>query len=200
MDQPSAAETLWQQRQPLAGTLAAKYLNLTSRSAAALSKSIGFSTFDYFDLPDVSGPIAAIRNPDGILTGVQRTFLRPGTSDPLTAGCRCTACSARPVRQIIGKLGYGAIQLGQPGDTLGLAETVEEALRQSRRYSIPVWASAGAGRMQRVQAPQSVNHLILFMSPRLVESGWADAVRAEQASYVERVSIIIEGESHGPTS
>jgi len=193
-------EDMWLTRQPIAGTLAAKYLNLNSRSAAALSKSLGFSTFDYFDLPEIPCLIAAVRDPEGILTGVQRTFLRPGTSQPLTTGCTCTPCAARPVRHLDGKLGYGAVQLGQPADILGLAETVEEALRQSRRYSIPVWASAGAGRMQRVQAPRSVNHLILFMSPRLVESGWADACRDEQGRYVERVSIIIEGENHGPTS
>lgn len=184
-------ETIWLSRQPIAGTPAAKYLGLTARAAAAHSKSLGFTIFDYFDLPDIPCVIAAIRSPEGTLTGIQRTFLHPGTSSAFPAGCPCTACSGAPMRHCQGEMGYGAIRLGEPADILGLAATLEEALALSKRYAIPVWSSVGAGRMQRVEAPESVNHLILFMSPRLVESGWAKSVETEQKKYVERVSTVI---------
>lgn len=184
-------ETIWLSRQPLAGTPAAKYLGLTARAAATHSKTLGFTVFDYFDLPDIPCIIAAIRSPEGALTGIQRTFLRPGTSDAIMQPCPCMACAGEPIRYLEGEMGYGAIRLGEPADILGLAATLEEALALSKRYAIPVWSTVGAGRMQRVEAPESVNHLILFMSPRLVESGWAKSVETEQKKYVERVSTVI---------
>lgn len=54
------------------------------------------------------------------------------------------------------------MQLFEPMETLGLAEGVENALSASLLLSIPVWASLGAERFDRIDIPSRIKRLILL--------------------------------------
>ncbi|BBF70540.1 hypothetical protein SBA_ch1_27400 [Sphingomonas bisphenolicum] len=47
-------------------------------------------------------------------------------------------------------------------ETLGLAEGVENALSASLLLSIPVWASLGAERFDRIEIPSRIKRLVLL--------------------------------------
>jgi len=95
--------------------------------------------------------LAAVVEADQIVA-VQRIFLQPNGRPALLAKFKRT----------LGSLGAGAVQI-QPAQTvLGLAEGVENAASAGTLLGIPVWATLGAERFDRVAIPQSVKRLVLL--------------------------------------
>jgi hypothetical protein len=47
--------------------------------------------------------------------------------------------------------------------------------------------------MHIVETPKDCSHLVLFMTADQVASGFAEYVRSEQARWVWRVELVIEG-------
>ena len=98
--------------------------------------------------------LAAVRDDSG-LVAVHRTFL-----DPRSARLADLAVPKRA----LGRLGQGAVRLGQPRDRiLGWAEGVETAMAAILLSGIPCWATLGTERFARVALPASVKRLILFL-------------------------------------
>lgn len=108
---------------------------------------------DYMPRIGFPAMVAAVQRPDREIVAVQVTFLDP-------SGER-KAQVANP-RKTIGKLGAGAVRLGPPGDSLGLAEGVETALSAMQLSGIPVWACLGSARMDSVTIPSHVRFLEVF--------------------------------------
>jgi putative DNA primase/helicase len=96
--------------------------------------------------------MAAVRRSDGCVTAVQVTFLDD----------RCDKLSWGRARDNIGPLGAGAVRLFPPGEVLGLAEGVEDALSATQLTNIPCWAVLGAGRLGAVGLPSKVREVHLF--------------------------------------
>ncbi|HUD91279.1 toprim domain-containing protein, partial [Sphingobium sp.] len=95
--------------------------------------------------------LAAVVEADQIVA-VQRIFLQPNGRPALLTKFKRT----------LGSLGAGAVQI-QPAQTvLGLAEGVESAASAGTLLGIPVWATLGAERFDRVAIPQSVKRLVLL--------------------------------------
>jgi hypothetical protein len=73
----------------------------------------------------------------------------------------------RPVSMIkhkrtLGRPRHGAVVLSPASDVLGLAEGVETALSASMLLGVPVWATLGAERLDRIEVPEEVTRLILL--------------------------------------
>lgn len=146
--------TLWNQCQPLRGTLAERYLAsraITTSSAElrfAPAARIGSGARAY------SGPakVAAVRDSQG-LVALQRTFLSPDGS--------AKAEIPQP-RRMLGTPGWGAVRLFHPARILGLAEGIETALSAASILGIPVWACLGTKRLGRIDLPDGVEALVIL--------------------------------------
>jgi putative DNA primase/helicase len=96
--------------------------------------------------------VAAVRDKNGRITGLQRTFLRLD----LTAKAEID-----PPRMALGKVRGSSVHLGEPVDCLGISEGIETGLAAMELYGIPVWASLGPHGDQ-VEIPGEVGRVIVF--------------------------------------
>lgn len=148
-----AAHRLWQQSGPLEGTAGERYLigrKITCRSPAlryhpatpfGAGKSVRF-------MPAI---LAVVTHRCQFL-GLQRIFLD---------------LDGRPASMIkhkrtLGRQRHGAVALSPAKEVLGLAEGVETALSASMLLGVPVWATLGAERLDRIVIPEEVTRLILL--------------------------------------
>lgn len=148
-----SALRLWEQSLPLDGTPGERYLirrNIRLRSAVlryhpgtpfGAGKSVRF-------MPAILAAISYRRQ----FLGVQRIFLQSnGRPAPMTKH-----------KRTLGRPRNGAVVLSPATDVLGLAEGVESALCASALFGVPVWATLGAERLDRIDIPDGVTRLILL--------------------------------------
>jgi hypothetical protein len=93
--------------------------------------------------------IAAVTQPDGSITAIQKTPINPET---LERGDRWTK----------GPLGSGAVRLGAAQLIMGIAEGTETALSAMMLTGMSVWASLGKGRLHSVELPPLVEVVHIF--------------------------------------
>lgn len=150
-----AAARIWIKCRSIAGTPAAAYL--AGRGLNSDSPELRYHP----RVPYGSAPftqfrpalVAAVRDDAG-LAGIHRTFI--GSGPPRLA-------SIPGARRALGRLRRGAVRLGRPGRTLGLAEGIETALSASALFDVPCWATLGTERFGRVSLPAGVEQLLLFL-------------------------------------
>jgi putative DNA primase/helicase len=138
---PSAeALTIWQAAVPVAGTIAAQYLE--RRGVATHPPSLRCR----LERPAL---VAAAQAPDGKIIAIQQTRLTPG--------------GEKISRLTTGHLGAGAVRLGPASETIGLAEGVETALSAMQMAGVVTWASLGAHRLHKVLLPECVKAVHVFV-------------------------------------
>ncbi len=147
-------ERIWNQAIKTEGTLAERYL-YSRLITNPPPRSIRYLQYCYHRKAGLCLPaaIAGIQNSAGILTSIQRVYLRPdglGKAD------------VADQKLCLGSMGDGAVRLGPSSETIGLCEGWETGLSVIQLYALPVWAALGAGRMHRVYVPASVRQLIIF--------------------------------------
>lgn len=147
------AVRIWNEGRAISGTPAERYLRSRSTSPVdavmryhpetplGRGKSVRF-------LPAL---LIAVGHPCR-LVAIQRTFLQPNGRPALLD----------QAKRSLGPLGADAVQLFDAGETLGLAEGVENALSAASLLAIPVWASLGAERFDRIDLPSRIKRLILL--------------------------------------
>lgn len=83
---------------------------------------------------------------------LHRTWLtEPGEKAPVV-----------PVRKFMpGPIPVGAVRLGEPAETMGVAEGICTALAASKLFGIPVWAATGTAQLARWQPPPEAKHVII---------------------------------------
>jgi DNA primase len=94
----------------------------------------------------VPAMVAPLTNSQGVVTAVQRFFLRGSAvvyGDDASADNRA---DLKARKKTLGTMGDGAVQLAPAGPRLGLAEGVETALAAQRLFTMPVWAVCGTAR------------------------------------------------------
>jgi len=154
-DMGTLALELWKASQPVAGTLAERYLRARGLQAP-YPRALRFHANTILG----SGPrrrmlpamIAAVENDLGVVA-IQRTFL--DAEDPLR----------RPVvkpKRALGLLGAAAIRLAPSTDELGLAEGIEDALSAMAWFGTPTWALGGVERIAFVAIPETVRRVIVY--------------------------------------
>lgn len=146
---------LWEKADRIKGTLAETYLKARGLKSFNWPDSLGF-------LPSVphkpsgrSFPcmLSAVTDGMGDVLAVQRTYLAEDGS---------AKAQVSPAKMTLGNMGNGCVKLGRPTDTLGIAEGVETALSAKQIYMIPTWATLSANRLDKVQVPKNVTHIIIF--------------------------------------
>ena len=151
---PEAARRLWAMGQPIAGTLAERYLSARGLSDLRSVTALRFHPNCYYwrenadadDSPDAwPALLAKVSDNAGTLTGVHRTWLDPETA---------SKAPLDPNRKAMGNLLGHAVRIGSPTDILAVGEGLETML--SLRLAL-----AGLP----IAAALSGNHLAAFDPP-----------------------------------
>lgn len=144
---------LWRESGPIEGTSGERYL--AGRRIYEASRALRFHDATPLgagrDVNFLPAILAAVVEADQIVA-VQRIFLQPNGRPALL----------EKFKRTLGSPGVGAVQI-QPAQTvLGLAEGVENAASAGLLLGIPVWATLGAERFDKIAIPQSVKLLVLL--------------------------------------
>lgn len=166
----SAARRLWDEAAPLTGTPGERYL--TRRNISLPSTALRYHPAtplgagkDVRFLPAMLAAVSEGRE----FVAIQRIFLQPnGRPAPMTKH-----------KRTLGPPGRGAVRLSPVGTVLGLAEGVENALSAAILFNMPVWATLGAERFDRILVPDRVVRLVLFADND--QAGLRATQRAEAA-------------------
>lgn len=154
----SHAHEIWLRRGPLIGTLAEKYLSQTRGIMPQFPETLGYVHRAYCSPLGEETPalIAPLQDSAGHVTAIQQIFLCGETLDAWRDP------DGRRIKRTLGVMRDGCVRLGLPDTTLGLAGSVEDALAASAMFSLPVWATCGEARFERVWVPNEITELVIF--------------------------------------
>ena len=149
------ARRLWESTRPIAGTVAAAYLD--ARGAGHVAGAPALRFHPGISHPSVPGRfpalVAGVQDADGRFVGIQRTDLD---------GARKAALD--PVRASLGSLAGGAVRILEPaGDALLLGEGIESTAAAARILDWPggAWATLGTSGLRAVVLPESVRRVVV---------------------------------------
>ncbi len=144
---------IWRQTGPAAGSLIARYM--ASRGIVSpLPPDLRFHP-DLRHLTGAYAPamVAAIRNVDGIVTGLHRTWLRDD-------GAGKTHLS--PAKAMLGICRGGAVRLAEVEDELGVSEGIENGLSVQQATGLPVWAALSTSGLTGLVMPARVRRIVIL--------------------------------------
>lgn len=182
---PEAARRLWAISHPLAGTLAEEYLRTRGIADLRNCANLRFHPRCWYrgDEDDPADRrrdawpalIAAVRDGDGTLTGLNRTWLSPDGKDK--------APVSTPRRAMGNLLGHG-VRFGVANDVLGVGEGIETmlSLRQATP-TLPMIAGLSANHLAALLLPSTVRRLYLVRDDDAAGRGAVAslATRAQEA-------------------
>lgn len=191
------ARQLWNECQPIKGTVVETYLR--SRSIVI---DPGPSLAFHPSLKHAStgrryaGMVAAVTDAAGEIHGIHRTFLR---ADGMAKA------DVSPAKMMAGKCNGGCVRFGLPGSehghVLAIGEGIETSLSVRQATGLPVWAALSLSNMGGVPIPRNrtVREVILLADADEADQEAADAVRRRaavvyrQAGYDVRIAVPPEG-------
>ncbi|RWD98664.1 MAG: DNA primase, partial [Mesorhizobium sp.] len=169
---PDAARRLFAMSQPIAGTLAERYLAGRGILLSAHERALRFHPGCYYrDL--VSGEtqthpalIAAVTNLNGQITGLQRTYLSSGLSPGLDSSGKVGKAQLADPRRSLGHLFGNGIWLGrQPGAPVPVVAAGEGfetmASLQTVMPALPVAAATSANHLAGLSFPAGCRRLYI---------------------------------------
>ena len=167
---PEAARRLWSMSQPIHGTLAETYLRNRGITDLRGCGCLRFHPNCWYraDKDDPPGTpeafpalIAAVRDGDGKLTGVHRTWLAPGLAPEFDSTGSGKAPVATPRRAMGDLLGHG-VRFGQAGPTM-IAGEGDETMLSLRQIvpAIPMIAALSAAHLAALQFPSALRRLYI---------------------------------------
>jgi DNA primase len=178
------AHGLWLKREPVPGTLAEDYLRQIRAVSMPIPDILGFVDSAYCSPlgEETAALIAPLQNSAGHVTAVQQIFLCRETMDAWRDD------NNRRIKRTLGAMQDGCVRLGLPDTTLGLAGSVEDALAASELFSLPVWATCGEQRFERVWIPPEIEELIIFAD---ADKAGRDAAEAAKRRFGGRMAVMI---------
>jgi hypothetical protein len=176
-DPDPAALAIWRDAAPVTDDHQAGRFLAARGITLAPPPSLRAATINHLDRYPLPALVAAVQAPDRRIIAVQVTLIDP-------RGDR--KAQVRIPRKTVGALGSGAIRLAAAGNELGLAEGVEKGLAAMQLFGVPCWSSLGAGRMHRVQVPERVSELHIF-----VDNDDAGRAAAERTAHEHRHRRVI---------
>ena len=182
---PEAARRLWAISRPIAGTVAEAYLHNRALTDLGKCANLRFHPRCWYrgDEDDAADGardawpalIAAVRDGDGTLTAVNRTWLSPEGSDK--------APVATPRRAIGNLLGHG-VRFGMADDVMAAGEGIETmlSLRQVAP-ALPMIAGLSANHLAALLFPPTLRRLYLVRDSDAAGRGAVEslAARAQEA-------------------
>ena len=150
-----SARRLWESTRPLAGTVAAAYLD--ARGVGHVARAPALRFHPGITHPSVPGRfpalVAGVQDAAGDFMGIQRCYLDGARKAELD-----------PVRASLGSLAGGAVRILEPaGDALLLGEGIESTAAAVRVLDWPggAWATLGTSGLRAVVLPESVRRVVI---------------------------------------
>jgi putative DNA primase/helicase len=148
----AAARRIWTEARLADGTLVDRYLR-----GRGLTLELPLTLRFHPELKHPSGMwipamVASVVDVDGILIGVQRTFLDPN---------RAAKAQVEPARMSLGPCAGGAVRLAEAEDHLILAEGIETGLAVLQATGRPTWATLGTSGLRRVELPSKIREVTI---------------------------------------
>lgn len=157
---PESARRLFAMSQPIKGTIVETYLRSRGISQVSALSSLRFHPRCYSrsepQCPTEARPamIAAVTDLNGMITGVQRTWLDPSGTEK--------ARMAEPRRAMGGLLGH-AVRFGQAHDVLGVGEGIETTLSiRDALPGLPLAAALSAAHLASILFPPTLRRLYIL--------------------------------------
>ncbi len=160
-----AARQIWEAADPIKNTPASLYLWSRGISVSRLPPTLRCAPALYNAEAKKSFPalVAAIQNSGGRVMAVQRIWV---VDKLVTVGgvapAKGTKAPLKVAKKTLGPMGNGAVRLGRPARSLGIAEGIETALSAQQHFHLPVWVSCGAWRMGSIAMPEIVERVVIF--------------------------------------
>lgn len=160
-------EQVLSQCQPIAGTIAERYLNNRGITKTDYDALLFHPKLAYWDKDKgVSyhpAMIGVVTNPANQIVTLHRTYL---TED----GRKAEVSDPKKLMAVAGDTKGASIKLGKPETLpnehvfLGIAEGIETALSAGQLFDIPVWACVSADGMSKFHPPikPSITHLTIY--------------------------------------
>lgn len=183
------AHNLWLKAQPIGGTVAERYLVTTRGIKGIMPDNLKYTHSAYCSVlqEETDALIAPLQDGNGHVTAVQQIFLCRETDDAWRDATN------KRIKRTLGAMRDGCVRLGVPDTLIGLAGSVEDALAASSLYSLPVWATCGEQRMERVWLPPEIERVVIFADAD--DPGMVAAHRARDAHRAlgRKVTIMAPG-------
>lgn len=149
------AQEIWRTAIDASGTLVETYLRSRAITASP-PQSLRFIPYlkhahTGLELPAM---VAAVRSPEGEITGIHRTFLRADgqTKAPVTGN-----------KMMLGKCGGGAVRFAKAGTRLGVGEGIETCLSVAQACpDLTVWACLSTSGLKAVILPEYVHEVVIL--------------------------------------
>jgi hypothetical protein len=100
----------------------------------------------------VPGIVAAVRNANGTLVAIHRTFLKPDGSGK---------ADLDPQKAALGPVSGGVVALAPLAEVLALGEGIETMLSVMQATEIACWATLGAANLPNIKLPAQVRRAII---------------------------------------
>jgi hypothetical protein len=160
---PEAARRLFAMSQPIAGTLAERYLRGRGILLAARKRALRFHPGCYYrdlvtgQMQALPAMIAAVTGPDGVLTGLQRTWL-----DPNGAGKAQVDDPRRSLGHLLGNGIWLGLEPGAPVSVMAAGEGFETmASLKTVMPALPVAAATSANHLAGLALPPGCRRLYI---------------------------------------
>ena len=186
---PEAARRLWAMSQPIHDTLSEAYLRSRGITDLRGCGCLRFHPNCWYraDKDDPPGTpeafpalIASVRNGDGKLTGIHRTWLAPEL-DPAGSGKAPIATPRRAMGDLLGR----GVRFGQAGETMIAGEGIETMLSLRQILpAIPMIAALSAAHLAALQLPPVLRRLYIARDNDAAgrHAGEELATRAQEAA------------------
>jgi len=160
---PEAARRLFAMSRPIAGTLAERYLAGRGILLAACERAVRFHPGCYYrdlvtgEMQPLPALIAAVIGPDGVLTGLQRTWL-----DPASAGKAQVVDPRRSLGHLLGNGIWLGLDPGAPVPVMAAGEGFETmASLRTVMPTLPVAAATSANHLAGLTFPPGCRRLYI---------------------------------------
>lgn len=154
LDRQAFARRVWDQCEPIEGTLAEQYL-LSRTLARPYPADLRFHRACHHRQSDVKLPamVAAVREVDGHFVGIHRTFLD-------NSGAKA---QVSPPKMALGPIAGGAVRLGSHKPVLAISEGIETGLAAIQiRRGLSVWAALSTSGMRSLVVPADIRKICIL--------------------------------------
>ena len=144
---------IWHQTKPASGSLVARYL--ASRGiVSSPPPDLRFHP-NLRHLTGIYAPamVAAVRNVDGDVTGLHRTWLHENGAGKAILS---------PAKAMLGPCRGGAVRLAKVEDELGVSEGIESGLSVGQSTGLSVWAALSTSGLGALVMPAQVRRIVIL--------------------------------------
>jgi putative DNA primase/helicase len=159
-----AAREIWRHSRPIGDDAAKLYLWSRRIDIRRVPPTLRFSPSLFYSRDEQLYPalVGAMTGENRLVSAVQRIWVTSTLETINGVGPANNKAPLPTPKKTLGVMGDGAVRLAPADRTLGIAEGIETGLSAQQYWSIPVWVSCGAWRMDRIWIPEGVERIIIF--------------------------------------